>query len=82
LSVSIRCTEEASAKPKQSTINKGVSHMKISHAVQNIQRAETLSKFKDEQDKKQHFEDYSKAKTKEEKLKLFHSAIAEGWVSA
>ena len=56
--------------------------MQICKAVQNIQRAETLSKFKDEQDKKQHFEDYSKATTKEEKLKLFHSAIAEGWVSA
>jgi len=56
--------------------------MKIIHAVQKIQRADTLSKFKDEQDKKQHFDDYSKAKTKEEKLKLFHSAIAEGWVSA
>ena len=56
--------------------------MQICKAVQKIQRADTLSKFKDEQDKKQHFDDYSKAETKEEKLKLFHSAIAEGWISA
>ena len=73
-------TEEASAKPKQSTI--GVNHMKISHAVQKIQSAISLEKFKDEQAKKEHFDAYSKAKTKEEKTKLFHEAIAEGWVSA
>ena len=76
----IRCTDEASVKPKQSTI--GVNHMKISHAVQKIQSAETLAKFKDEQEKKEHFDKYSKAKTKEEKTKLFHEAIAEGWVGA
>ena len=56
--------------------------MKISHAVQKIQSAETLAKFKDEQEKKEHFENYSKATDKETKLKLFHEAIAEGWVSA
>ena len=55
---------------------------KIIHAVKKIQNAESLAKFKDEQDKKEHFERYSKAKTKEEKTKLFHEAIAEGWVSA
>ena len=65
---------------QQSTI--GVNHMRISHAVQKIQGAISLAKFKDEQAKKEHFDAYSKAKTKEEKLKLFHSAIAEGWVSA
>jgi len=54
--------------------------MQIAKAVQTIQRAETLSKYKDETEKKQHFEDYQNA-TKAEKLKLFHSAIAEGWVS-
>ena len=56
--------------------------MKISHAVQKIQGAISLAKFKDEQAKKEHFDAYSKAKTKEEKTKLFHEAIAEGWVSA
>ena len=56
--------------------------MKISHAVQKIQSAISLEKFKDEQAKKEHFENYSKAKTKEEKIKLFREAIAEGWVSA
>ncbi|AXH68311.1 hypothetical protein HQ621_27980 [Pseudomonas simiae] len=56
--------------------------MKISHAVQKIQRVASMEKFKDEQSKKEHFDAYSKAKTKEEKTKLFHEAIAEGWVSA
>ena len=56
--------------------------MKICNAVQNIQRVASLAKFKDEQAKKEHFANYSKAKTKEEKTKLFHEAIAEGWVSA
>tara|TARA_S200002703_G_C3696196_1_gene213803 strand:- start:187 stop:357 length:171 start_codon:yes stop_codon:yes gene_type:complete len=56
--------------------------MQICKAVQKIQRVASLAKFKDEQAKKEHFDAYSKAKTKEEKLKLFHSAIAEGWVSA
>ena len=54
--------------------------MQIAKAVQTIQRAETVQKYKDETEKKQHFEDYQNA-TKAEKLKLFHSAIAEGWVS-
>ena len=54
--------------------------MQIAKCVQTIQRAETVSKYKDEQDKKQHFEDYQNA-TKAEKLKMFHNAIAEGWVS-
>ena len=56
--------------------------MKISHAVQKIQRVASLAKFKDEQEKKEHFDAYSKAKTKEEKTKLFHEAIAEGWLGA
>ena len=56
--------------------------MKISHAVQKIQRVASLAKFKDEQAKKEHFDAYSKAKTKEQKIKLFREAIAEGWVSA
>jgi len=62
------------------TQTEGVSHMQIARCVQNIQRAETVSKYKDEQNKKHHFEKYQNA-TKTEKLKLFHSAIAEGWVN-
>ena len=54
--------------------------MQIAKAVQNIQRAETVQKYKDETEKKRHFEDYQNA-TKAEKLKMFHNAIAEGWVS-
>jgi hypothetical protein len=54
--------------------------MRISKCVQNIQRAETVQKYKDETEKKQLFEGYQTA-TQEEKLKLFHSAIAEGWLN-
>jgi len=54
--------------------------MQIAKAVQKIQRAETVAKFKDEAEKKQHFEDYQKA-PQEQKLKMFHNAIAEGWIS-
>tara|TARA_R100001460_G_scaffold65871_1_gene106189 strand:- start:145 stop:306 length:162 start_codon:yes stop_codon:yes gene_type:complete len=53
--------------------------MQIAKAVQRIQRAEAISKFKDEVAKKMHFDKYAKA-TRAEKLKLFHVAIAEGWV--
>jgi len=53
--------------------------MRISKCVQNIQRAETISKYKDETEKKELFEGYQTA-TQADKLKLFHSAIAEGWV--
>ena len=57
----------------------GVPHMQIAKCVQRIQRAEAVSKFKDEIAKKLHFDRYAKA-TGTEKLKLFHVAIAEGWV--
>ena len=53
--------------------------MIIKKCVQRIQRAEAISKFKDEVAKKLHFDKYAKA-TGTEKLKLFHVAIAESWV--
>lgn len=56
--------------------------MQIAKCVQRIQRAESVAKFKDEVKKKLHFEKYQQAKTKAEKLKLFHSAISEGWLTA
>ena len=56
--------------------------MQIAKCVQRIQRAESVAKFKDEVKKKLHFEKYQQAKTKTEKLKLFHSAISEGWLTA
>jgi hypothetical protein len=55
--------------------------MQIPKCVQRIQRAESVAKFKDEVAKNLHFEKYAKA-TGIEKLKLFHVAIAEGWVTA
>ena len=54
--------------------------MQIARCVQKIQRNETVSKYRDEQEKKKHFEDYKNA-PQEQKLKMFHNAIAEGWVS-
>ena len=53
--------------------------MQIAKCVQRIQRAESVAKFKDNLAKSLHFEKYAKA-TGTEKLKLFHVAIAEGWV--
>ena len=55
--------------------------MQIARAVQKIQRAESVAKFKDEVNKKLHFEKYQKA-TGSERLALFHSAIQEGWLTA
>jgi len=55
--------------------------MQIAKAVQRIQRAEAVAKFKDSVAKKLHFEKYAKAKGSE-RLKMFHEAIAEGWVTA
>jgi hypothetical protein len=69
-----------SSTNQQSTI--GDPHMQIAKCVQRIQRAESVAKFKDEVKKKLHFEKYQQAKTKTEKLKLFHSAISEGWLTA
>jgi hypothetical protein len=56
--------------------------MQIAKCVQRIQRTESVAKFKDEVKKKLHFEKYQQAETKAEKLKLFHSAISEGWLTA
>ena len=64
---------------QQSTI--GVPLMQIARAVQKIQRAESVEKFKDEVKKKLHFEKYQKA-TGSERLALFHSAIQQGWLTA
>ena len=55
--------------------------MQIARAVEKIQRAESVEKFKDEVKKKLHFEKYQKA-TGSERLALFHSAIQEGWLTA
>ena len=55
--------------------------MQIAKCVQRIQRAESVAKFKDNLAKSLHFEKYAKAKVSE-RLKLFHEAIAEGWLIA
>jgi pyruvate formate-lyase activating enzyme-like uncharacterized protein len=70
-------------KMQQKSINQqyGEPLMQIAKCVQRIQRAESVAKFKDEVAKKLHFEKYAKAKGSE-RLKMFHEAIAEGWVTA
>ncbi len=77
MSVGYTCTDELLYQ----SINQSTTeyHMQIAKCVQRIQRAEAVAKFKDELAKKLHFEKYAKA-TGAEKLKLFHVAIAEGWV--
>ena len=55
--------------------------MQIAKCVQRIQRAESVAKFKDNIAKNLHFDKYAKAKGSE-RLKLFHEAIAEGWLTA
>ena len=55
--------------------------MQIARAVQKIQRAESVEKFKDDVQKKLHFDKYQQA-TGSERLKLFHSAIQQGWITA
>ena len=83
LSVILYGTDEDTETPvrnnQQSTI--GVPLMQIARAVQKIQRAESVEKFKDEVKKKLHFEKYQKA-TGSERLALFHSAIQQGWLTA
>jgi len=55
--------------------------MQIAKCVQRIQRAESVAKFKDNLAKQIHFDKYAKAKGLE-RLRLFHEAIAEGWLTA
>ena len=85
LSVILYGTDEDTETPvrnnQQSTINNGVHTMQIARAVQKIQRAESVEKFKDEVQKKLHFDKYQQA-TGSERLKLFHTAIQQGWITA
>ena len=83
LSVILYGTDEDTETPvrnnQQSTI--GVPLMQIARAVQKIQRAESVEKFKDEVKKKLHFDKYQQS-SGAERLKLFHTAIQQGWITA
>jgi len=83
LSVILYGTDEDTETPvrnnQQSTI--GVPLMQIARAVQKIQRAESVEKFKDEVQKKLHFDKYQQS-SGAERLKLFHTAIQQGWITA
>ena len=72
-------TQNTVRNNQQSTI--GVPLMQIARAVQKIQRAESVEKFKDEVKKKLHFEKYQQS-SGAERLKLFHTAIQQGWITA
>ena len=54
--------------------------MKICNAVQKIQRVASLAKFKDEQDKNEHFARYQKEQDPEKRKKMLSEALAEGWL--
>ena len=54
--------------------------MKISKKVAKMQNAESLAKFKDEQNKNEHFERYNKETDKDKKKKMLSEAVAEGWL--
>ena len=83
LSAITYCTDEDTQNTvrnnQQSTI--GVPLMQIARAVQKIQRAESVEKFKDEVKKKLHFDKYQQS-SGTERLKLFHTAIQQGWITA
>ena len=72
-------TQNTVRNNQQSTI--GVPLMQIARAVQKIQRAESVEKFKDEVQKKLHFDKYQQS-SGAERLKLFHTAIQQGWITA
>lgn len=55
---------------------------KIHRAVQKIQNNEAKEKWQFTQDKNVFFDLYNKTKSKALKLKMFHFAIAEGFINA
>ena len=70
-------TEELSVIAKQT----GVFYiMKISKKVSKMQNAESLAKFKDSQDRAEHFRLYNKETDKAKKIKMLAEAVKEGWL--
>ena len=72
-------TDEPSATAKQQN---GVLYMpkRINKKVSKMQNAESLAKFKDEQDKNEHFARYQKEQDPEKRKKMLSEALAEGWL--
>ena len=53
---------------------------RISKKVSKIMDASALEKFKDTQEKNEHFERYNKETDKDKKKKMLSEAVAEGWL--
>ena len=72
-------TDELSVTAKQQN---GVLYMpkRINKKVSKMQNAESLAKFKDEQDKNEHFERYQKEQDLDKRKKMLSEALAEGWL--
>lgn len=82
LSVILYGTDEDTETPVRNNQQSTTEYtMQIARAVQKIQRAESVEKFKDEVQKKLHFDKYQQS-SGAERLKLFHTAIQQGWITA
>tara|TARA_B100002019_G_scaffold44860_1_gene37727 strand:- start:167 stop:337 length:171 start_codon:yes stop_codon:yes gene_type:complete len=53
---------------------------RINKKVAKMQNEDSLSKFKDQQAKNEHFERYNKETDKDKKKKMLSEAVAEGWL--
>ena len=72
-------TDELSVTAKQLY---GVLYMpkRINKKVSKMQNDDALAKFKDEQDKNEHFERYQKEQDPDKRKKMLSEALAEGWL--
>tara|TARA_Y100001937_G_scaffold26318_1_gene37809 strand:+ start:172 stop:342 length:171 start_codon:yes stop_codon:yes gene_type:complete len=53
---------------------------RINKKVAKMQNEDSLSKFKDEQAKNEHFAAYNKETDKDKKKKMLSEAVSEGWL--
>ena len=53
---------------------------RINKKVSKMQNDDALAKFKDEQDKNEHFARYQKEQDPEKRKKMLSEALAEGWL--
>ena len=53
---------------------------RINKKVAKMQNEDSLSKFKDEQAKNEHFARYNKETRQRQKKKMLSEAVAEGWL--
>ena len=53
---------------------------RINKKVSKMQNEDALAKFKDEQDKNEHFARYQKEQDPDKRKKMLSEALAEGWL--